>query len=37
MGQEKGFSLVPSTPVGYADKRKVGALVQSGISYMAKE
>jgi hypothetical protein len=26
-----GFSLVPSIPVGFADKRKVGALVQSGI------
>jgi hypothetical protein len=25
-----GFSLVPSIRVGFADKRKVGALVQSG-------
>jgi hypothetical protein len=27
-----GFSLVPSIPVGFADKRKVGALVQNGIT-----
>jgi hypothetical protein len=26
-----GFSLVPGIPVGFADKRKVGALIQTGI------
>jgi hypothetical protein len=31
-GWRDGFSLVPSIPVGSADKRKVGALVQSGIT-----
>jgi hypothetical protein len=26
-----GFSLVPGIPVGFADKRKVGALIRTGI------
>ena len=32
-----GFSLVPSIPVGCADKRKLGTLVQSGIIDIAKK